>query len=189
MKTTPIIPGVALVLLLFASPAPLRGESVGAEGLGTVKSVDMERYVGLWYEIERIPNRFQSNCIGETTASYSLREDGRIDVSNRCHARNGKIIEANGIAKVVDKRSNAKLKVSFVRFLGFNLFWGDYWIIGLGEDYEYAVVGTPSRKYGWILSREPSLPGAVLDRIQHALRQQGYRSGDFEKTLKPVIPE
>ena len=123
----------------------------------TMEYVNLEKYVGLWYEIAKIPNKFQRKCIGNTTAYYSLREDGQINVVNSCLNEKGDAIEAMGIAKVVEKKSNAKLKVSFVRIFGFSLFGGDYWILNLGEEYDYAIVGSPNKKYCWILSRQPSL--------------------------------
>lgn len=149
----------------------------------TVDAVDLNRYVGLWYEIAKIPNRFQSKCERNTTAQYTLREDGNIDVVNRCVDENGEIVEAKGIAKCVDTVSNAKLKVSFVRIIGISLFWGNYWIIGLDEEYRYAVVGTPDREYGWILGRKPELSPVDMDRVFAILREQGYHPEDFEMTL------
>ena len=84
------------------------------------------------------------------------------------------------MAKVVDKNTNAKLEVSFVSFLGIRPFWGDYWIIGLDENYQWAVVGTPSRKYGWILSRTPKLPDDTIEEIFSLLKSQNYNPADFE---------
>jgi len=152
------------------------------KSLETVEQVDLKRYIGLWYEIAKIPNRFQRKCAGRTTAHYALRADGKIDVVNRCINEAGNAIEANGIARVVEPKSNAKLKVSFVRILGISLFWGDYWIIGLDEEYEYAVVGTPNRKYGWILSRQPLLAQEKLEQIFALLRERGYNPDDFVMT-------
>ena len=157
-------------------------EAQDKELLETVDKVELDRYTGLWYEIAKIPNRFQRKCDRGTTAQYALRDDAKIDVINRCIKKDGSVIEAKGIARVVDAESNAKLKVSFVKIFGISLFWGDYWIIGLGEDYEYAVVGTPSRKYGWILSRTPLLSQEKLDGIFDLLRDQGYNPEDFEMT-------
>lgn len=148
----------------------------------TVASVDLNRYTGLWYEIARLPNRFQKKCVRNTTASYRLLPDAKIEVVNRCFQADGKADEVKGIAKVVDTVSNSKLKVSFFRPLGISLFWGDYWIIGLGENYEYAVVGTPNRKYGWILARQSRLEPAQLDKIFELLQQQGYHPADFVMT-------
>lgn len=149
----------------------------------TVKRVDLERYAGLWYEIAKIPNRFQRKCSSDTTANYKLRDDGRISVVNRCIKKDANAIEAKGIARVIDSASNAKLQVSFVSIFGINLFWGDYWIIGLGENYEYSIVGHPDRRYGWILSREPQLSSKKLERIYAILRDRGYNPDDFEITL------
>jgi apolipoprotein D and lipocalin family protein len=146
----------------------------------TVPHVDLKRYAGLWYEIAKIPNRFQKKCAGAASALYSIREDGKIDVVNSCVKKNGELHEAKGIAKVEDMESNSKLKVSFVRFLGKSFFWGDYWIIGLGEDYEYAIIGTPDRKYGWILSRSKQMEPTQLQEITDQLTKQGYDPQDFE---------
>jgi len=147
-----------------------------------VDSVDLSQYAGVWYEIAKIPNRFQNQCARNTTAIYGLGEDGRIDVVNRCITEDGGVDEARGIAKVVDPKSNARLKVSFVRILGLSLFWGDYWIIGLDSNYHYAIVGNPSRKYGWILCREPKMTAESLNEVFEILRNQGYDPQKFEMT-------
>ena len=146
----------------------------------TVDKVDLEKYAGLWYEIARIPNSFQSQCVKGTTAKYTLNEDGEISVVNSCINKDGEVEDADGVARVVDKNSNAKLEVSFVSFLGWRPFWGDYWIIGLDENYKWAIVGTPSRKYGWILSRTKKLEPQVLDKIWEIIKEQGYNPSDFK---------
>ncbi len=109
----------------------VRGIAQTSEAIATdpqapavVESVDIERYLGLWYEIARIPNRFQRSCAGGTTAQYALRADGRIEVVNRCRKPDGGVITAAGIAKIADEKTRAKLKVSFVNLLGICLFWG-----------------------------------------------------------------
>jgi len=150
----------------------------------TVNHVDLKKYVGLWYEIAKIPNRFQKHCKRGTTAQYRLLDNGKIEVINSCIDENGEKDEAEGIAKVVDANSNAKLEVSFVSILGINLFWGDYWIIGLDNNYEYAVIGTPTRKYGWILSRTPKLSEEKLNGAFEILKSQGYNTKQFEMTLQ-----
>ena len=170
---------IILFLFLFTE--------VGAENTikdvpQTVPPVDLQRYAGLWYEIAKIPNRFQKKCAGHTTAEYTLRDDNKIKVVNRCVKEDGSVEKIEGIAKVVDKVSQARLKVSFFRPLGISLFWGDYWIIGLGQDYDYAIVGTPNRKYGWILARKPQLSKDKLEDIFQQLREQGYRPEDFQMT-------
>jgi apolipoprotein D and lipocalin family protein len=150
--------------------------------LTTVDNVDLQRYIGLWYEIAKIPNSFQDHCYKGTTAEYRLKETGEIEVINSCTEEDGNRDEAKGIAKVVDKKTNSKLEVSFVRILGFNLFWGDYWIIGLDENYQYAVIGSPGRKYGWILSRTPEMSQADLDEAYDILKEKGYDTNKFVKS-------
>jgi len=153
-----------------------------ADALQAVAFVDLNRYMGKWYEIAKIPNRFQKKCAGGTTAEYNLRSDGTVLVVNSCLDPKGKRMIAEGIARVTDPLTHAKLKVSFVRFLGVNLFWGDYWIVGLDTEYQYAVVGSPGRKYGWILSRKTELSNEEWVAVQYILRSQGYDLRDFERT-------
>lgn len=145
-----------------------------------VKYVDLKKYAGLWYEIAKIPNRFQKHCKSGTTAQYKLLENGKIEVINSCIEEDGERDASEGIAQVVDGSTNAKLEVSFVSILGINLFWGDYWIIGLDDNYEYAVVGTPTRKYGWILSRTTKLSEEKLKKTFEILKSQGYDPKNFE---------
>jgi apolipoprotein D and lipocalin family protein len=148
--------------------------------LTTVDQVDLNRYAGFWYEIAKIPNSFQDQCAYGTTAEYKIDKDGDIIVINSCYDEDGKIDIADGVANVVDKKTNSKLEVSFVSFLGIRPFWGDYWIIGLDENYEWAIVGTPGRKYGWILSRTPSLPDETMQVIFGILKSQYYNPDNFE---------
>jgi apolipoprotein D and lipocalin family protein len=150
----------------------------------TVGSVDLNRYVGVWYEIAKIPNRFQKQCARNVTATYSLNDDGTIQVVNRCIQEDGSEDKVTGKARIVDKKTNAKLEVSFVSIFGFHLFWGDYWIIGLDRDYQYAVVGSPTRKYGWILCREKSMPEAMFQQVKQILINQGYNPDDFVTTTQ-----
>ena len=148
--------------------------------LETVPHVDLARYAGTWYEIASYPQRFEKGCTG-TIATYSLLPDGTVEVLNRCarDSLDGRVTVARGRARVVDRESNARLKVSF-----FWPFWGDYWIIDLGRDYEYAVVGQPNRKYLWILSRTPAMAPAVYEGIIERLRRQGYDPGRLNRTLQ-----
>ena len=132
----------------------------------TVESVDLRAYAGTYYEIARFPNRFQTQCAGDVTATYALRADGRIDVINRCRTSAGTMTEARGIAKRADQdASGAKLKVRFApAILSFiPSVWGDYWILGLAEDYSWAVVGSPDRNYLWILARTAMLDTRSFD--------------------------
>lgn len=150
--------------LACAQPAPLH--SVG--------SVDLARYVGRWYEIANYPNRFQRQCVADTTAEYAAREDGTLAVTNRC-ATAGGVSQASGVARRVDGRTD-RLQVSFLpaalRWLPIG--WGDYWVIGLAPDYRYAVIGEPSREYLWVLARTPALAAEDRAAIDALLRAQGY---------------
>lgn len=134
----------------------------------SVQSVDLDRYVGKWYEIAAFPMFFQRNCIGDTTAEYAFRPDGDIAVVNRCRTEDG-FDEAVGRAWAVQGTGNSRLKVSF-----FWPFRADYWVLGLADDYQWAVVGTPNRRYLWVLSRTPRLPREQLDRALEAATRQGF---------------
>jgi apolipoprotein D and lipocalin family protein len=148
--------------------------------LRTVSFVDLQRYMGTWYEIARYPHRFQEGCVG-STATYTLRDDGKVDVLNQCFkgGHEGKLAEARGKAWVVDSATNAKLKVSF-----FWPFSGHYWIIDLDEQYTYAVVGHPDRTYLWILSRSPEMDTQVYNHIIEKLKGQSYDTGKLIRTLQ-----
>jgi apolipoprotein D and lipocalin family protein len=150
--------------------------------LETVPRVDLPRYLGTWFEIASFPQSFQKGCNG-TTATYSLRSDGDIDVRNRCRlgSLDGEEKSALGRAQVVDRQTNAKLRVAF-----FRPFWGDYWIVDLAPDYSYAVVGHPGRDYLWILSRSPSLPEDVYAAIISRLRAHGYETERLVRTRQVV---
>lgn len=175
------VAAAALLLMAGCASAPADArEGEDGPAVTTVEQVDLERYVGRWYEIAKIPNRFQDQCVRGTTATYTLRGDGRIEVVNRCVEADGEVDEAEGVAKIVDPETNAKLEVSFVSFLGWRPFWGDYWVIGLDEDYQWAIVGTPDRRYGWVLARTPSLDKRTLERIFSILESQGYARESFE---------
>lgn len=156
---------IGLTIMLAQSAGPVR----------TVETVDLKRYVGDWYELARFPNRFQRDCSGDVRASYATRPDGRIDVVNRCHGTDG-TIEARGIARIDDARTSAKLKVRFApAWLSFLPFvWGDYWIIGLANDYSWAVVGSPDREYLWILSRTLAIDEDAMEAARAAARNQGF---------------
>ncbi|MCA9649339.1 MAG: lipocalin family protein [Myxococcales bacterium] len=173
---------LVLALLVAAGCASSATERGALPALQTVQHVELPRYLGTWYEIASVPQRFQRGCTA-TTADYSLRDDGEIDVLNRCRKESldGERDEAKGRARVVDSKTNAKLEVSF-----FRPFWGDYWIIDLDEDYRWAVVGHPGRDYLWILSREPTLDPEVYEGILERLRAQHYDTARLVRTLQPV---
>lgn len=168
---------------LFAGPAVEHGNQPAqpmaahtAPGpLQTVPYVDLNRYLGKWYDIASFPQWFQRGCAC-TTAEYSLNKDGSIKVVNRCRI-NGKEKVRAAKAKVKDKKSNAKLSVRF-----FWPFTGKYWIIDLADDYSFAVVGHPGRNYLWILSRTPQLDETLYQGILQRLQQKGYDLSRLRKT-------
>jgi apolipoprotein D and lipocalin family protein len=159
---------VLLALALASSAA------AAAESLATVGEVDLARYAGRWFEVARYPNRFQQQCVADTTATYALRDDGNVSVVNRCRTRDGSD-EANGVARRVDGRTD-RLEVSFLpaalRWLPVG--WGSYWIIDLAADYRYAVIGEPSRQFLWVLSRTPRLADDDRREILSRLPGHGY---------------
>lgn len=141
----------------------------GEVPLESVPKVDLSRYAGRWYEIARYPNRFERKCDSNVTATYTLRSDGKISVVNTCMTREGKLTQSSGWVKVVDQKTGSKLKVTF-----FWPFFGDYWIIDLSPNYEYAVIGEPSRKYLWILSRTTKMDDTLYAEIAGRLAAKGY---------------
>jgi apolipoprotein D and lipocalin family protein len=145
--------------------------------LEVVPHVELEKYLGKWYEIAHLPAKFQEGC-NETTATYTLLKDSSISVLNQS-IKDGKMKQAKGKAKIVDKNSNAKLKVTF-----FWPFYGDYWIIKLGNDYDYSVVGTPNRKYLWILSRTPQMDDKLYSQLIEHVGSKGFDVNKLIKTLQ-----
>ena len=171
----------SLLLGLFGAGCATTTERLHLPPLQTVAHVDLQRYLGTWYEIAAFPQSFQRGCTA-TTATYSLRSDGQVDVVNRCRkgSVDGPEKSAQGRARIVEKASGAKLEVSF-----FRPFWGDYWIIDLGAEYDYAVVGHPSRDYLWILSRRPTMAPTLYDAIVARLAAQGYETRKLVRTQHP----
>lgn len=143
------------------------------------KSVELQRYLGKWYELARYEQGFQKDCDG-VTAEYALRDDGKISVLNKCRKPDGKLDDANGTAKIVDPATNAKLKVSF-----FGPFYGDYWVLDHADDYSWSIVGEPSGRYLWILSRNPTPGQAQLDALIARARALGYDTSMLRITKQP----
>lgn len=144
--------------------------------LDVVKQVDLDKYMGEWYEIARMPAHFEKECY-RATATYSKNEDGTINVVNTCHKNdvNGPLKVVTGKAFIADKETNAKLKVQF-----FWPFKGDYWILDIGDSYEYALVGEPSRKNMWILSRTSEIS---LEALQSLVERANSKGFDTEKLI------
>jgi apolipoprotein D and lipocalin family protein len=147
--------------------------------------VDLARYAGRWYEIARLPNRFQDQCAGDVAATYTLRPDGRVTVVNECRRKDGRTARAEGVARRADEKGpSSRLKVRFapavLSFLPF--VWGDYWILELDRDYRHAVVGDPTRKYLWILSRSPEMDTATYESLAAAAGRLGFDTKRLART-------
>jgi apolipoprotein D and lipocalin family protein len=148
--------------------------------LQVVPYVDIERYLGKWYEIALYPNWFEKGCF-RSTAFYEKLEDGQIKVTNQCRINgpDGELNEAIGKATIADSKTNAKLKVQF-----FWSFKGDYWIIDLDRDYQYAIVSEPNRQYLWILSRSPNMDVQTLESLNAKIRSKGFDLTYLKQTLQ-----
>lgn len=169
----PMLAGL-VTLGLGSSSIALAGDQTSARPV-PVAQVDLDKYLGQWYEIAHLPMFFQRKCASHTTAQYSLDADKHIVVLNQCKTKQGEWISSTGIATATNKNNN-QLKVSF---LPRSLQWlpftkGDYWILKLDQNYQTALVGGPSHKYLWILSRTPQIDEATYQEYIKAAQAQGY---------------
>ncbi len=142
----------------------------------TVNQVDLNRYQGQWFELAAIPQSFQKNCVKNTMAEHTLEPStGYMIVKNSCTESDGKIKIAEGRARVEDQQTNAKLKVTFVKLINWVFtFGGNYWILGLENNYQWVVVGEPSRQYAWILARTKNISYTELEKAKVILKDNGY---------------
>lgn len=157
------------LLLAVASP-----QATAASNL-PVAELDLERYAGTWHEIARLPMFFQRKCVGDTTAIYTALPDGDIEVRNACRTRDGSRDESVGVARRVEGHPGA-LEVRFApRWLSWAPgTWADYWVVALDPDYQWAVVGSPSKRYLWILSRSPRMDKSLFERLLGEAESRGY---------------
>ena len=155
--------------------------ALNTQKLQTVRYVDLNKYAGKWYEIASYPQRFQKGCHC-TTAEYTLSDKGYVIVENRCNrgSINGKQSYIKGKAFVEKNSGNAKLKVQF-----FWPFKGKYWIIDLADDYSYAVISHPNKKYLWILSRTSKMDGTIYQQIISRLEEKGFDLSKLQATVQP----
>lgn len=165
MKTIAAITG--LLFLTACGSYPVGNPSVPEPA----KAVELERYLGKWYEIARYENRFEKGCEA-VTAEYAKRDDGLIKVLNTCRkgAVDGPVDTAEGKAKIVEGSNGAKLKVSFFG----PFFFGDYWVLDRAEDYSWSIVGEPSGKYLWLLARKPTLSDEAKALLINKIKSLGY---------------
>jgi len=179
-----VVPMPLLALLLAMLTACIPQPPVNRDGstpLPTQPEVDVERYLGLWYEIARFPNSFEEGCV-KVTARYEKRPDGTLSVTNTCFAEledSAPRDVARGRAKIVNE-ANSKLKVSF-----FGPFYGDYWILRVNESYTYALVGEPEGRYLWLLARAPRISDALRQEAVALLKDWGYNTDALYWTPQP----
>jgi apolipoprotein D and lipocalin family protein len=166
---------LALMLALDAQAAP--PEPIG--------QLDLDRYLGRWHEVAKYPNRFQRQCVADTTATYERRDDGRIRVINRCRTANGEFDEAQGLARLVGEPGSATLEVRFApAWLSWlPLVWGDYWVIDLDAAYTLAAVSDPDREYLWILARDPHIEEARVSALIERLGERGFDPSRIERAV------
>ena len=165
-----------LLALLCLSALASSPQAAEPAPLPTVAAVDLQRYAGAWYEIALLPNRFQKQCVADTQARYRL-DGNRVEVINRCRTANGEVDRTAGHAKTVDGSGNAKLRVTF-----FWPFYGNYWVLNLDEDYRHVLIGEPSRKYAWVLSRTPQMDEAQLQKLLDRAAELGFNKQAFQRT-------
>lgn len=159
--------------------------------LQPIESLTVPRYMGVWYEIAKFPNEFQKKCVGDTTATYELNEDGRVQVVNRCRTTDGKTDAADGVARQLGGATSPKLKVRFApAILSFiPMVWGDYWVIDLDEKYQLSAVSEPKREFLWILSRTPQVEPAAYDALLTRLTAQGLDVSKLVRTPQTQLQQ
>lgn len=170
----------ALFLLTACDDMPVGNDNVPEPA----KAVELNRYLGKWYEMARYENRFERGCEG-VTAEYKQMDDNRIEVINTCRqgAVDGPKDVANGKAKIVDDSDNAKLKVSFFG----PFYFGNYWVLDVADDYSWSVVGEPTGKYLWILTRMPVPDDGLKTMLINRVEALGYDASMLHFTKQPPV--
>ena len=169
-----VLIGLGAATLAYAQTKPLQ----------TVDKVQLDRYLGVWYEIARKPMYFENKCSRDITATYTLNENGNVSVTNRCFSKDGQLQQSIGEAFVQNAPFNTKLKVSFlpeaIRWL--SVARGDYWILKIDDDYQTVLIGEPRRKYMWVLSRSAQPDQAVVNEYLEYAKSVGYNLTDLIHT-------
>jgi len=174
---------LAVLICTLLWPCLGWGETA-APTLQPISQLDLQRYIGRWYEIAKFPNRFQRRCVANTTAEYTANPDGTVEVLNSCETGEGEMIRASGLARRVGDTGSATLEVRFApAWLSFiPAVWGDYWVIDLDEGYQLAAVSEPSRQYLWILSRTPTVSPEIYAALLKRLEALGLNTAQLVST-------
>lgn len=178
---------LAFALALLSPFAASAKTSAPPEPLQTIARLDVGRYLGTWYEIAKYPNRFQRQCVADTSALYRLRDDGQLDVINRCRQANGQVAEAVGRARQDGPADLPKLEVRFApAWLSWlPMVWGNYWVIDLDADYQLVAVSEPEREFLWVLSRTPTVDTVAYQALLGRLQAKGFVVSRMERTAQP----
>lgn len=187
------LPRLALALALltpFAASAQTAEPTRPPDPLQAIARLDVGRYLGTWYEIAKYPNRFQRQCVADTSALYRLRDDGQLDVINRCRQASGEMTEAVGRARQIGAADSPKLEVRFApAWLSWlPMVWGNYWVIDLDPAYQLAAVSEPKREYLWVLSRTPTVDAGAYQALLGRLERKGFDLSKLEKTVRAESP-
>ncbi|MDI1254079.1 lipocalin family protein [Thermomonas sp.] len=163
------------LLMALGMAAPSANAQDATLANDSVPTLDLQHYSGQWHEIAHLPMFFQRKCVANITATYSQKPDGTIGVLNACENKSGKRIASEGTARAVEDHPG-RLKVRFAPdwLAWVPMVWADYWVVELDQGYQWAVVGGPSHKYLWILSRAPSMDRKLFDDIRARAAQRGY---------------
>lgn len=184
----PLLATLLCLSVLGAMSSHAADKSPATSTLTTIPALDVNRYVGTWFEIAKYPNWFQRKCTGGTRAHYSQQSDGTVQVINRCQTEHQEMIEAIGTARQIGPASSPKLEVRFApAWLSFLPFvWGDYWVIDLDEDYQLVAVSEPKKEYLWILSRTAKVDPVRYQSLLTRLQQKGFDLHRLEITQQDV---
>lgn len=177
----------ALTLALGAlALQPALAQGAASQKLSTIDSLDLPRYMGSWYEIARYPNGFQKKCTGNTRADYSIKDDGGVQLINRCKVQGGEVIEAVGAGRQIGGANSPKLEVRFApAWLSLiPAVWGDYWVIDLDAAYQLVAVSDARREYLWVLSRTARVDPTVYEALLGRLAQKGFDLQKLQLTLQ-----
>ena len=161
-----------LITILMAAALPTAAASLPNQ---PIAALDLSRYLGQWHEIGHLPMFFQRKCVDRITATYTANADGTIGVHNACRVKDGSMDASDGVArKVAGKPAALQVRFAPAWLSWLPMVWADYWVVDLDANYQWAVVGGPSRKYMWVLSRSPSMSRVLFDQIKERARQRGY---------------